>query len=149
MSNLRRYVAGFMFEDEGVWLVLKNRPEWQAGKLNGIGGHIEHGEHADKAMVREFHEETGCQTSESDWTCFAVLRGVDYEVFFFHARFDRWTMLRPRTMESEAIALIRLADVNATVCIPNLTWLIPMAKSMSVETARSFVVHESTRRLEA
>lgn len=55
------YVLGFMFnEDESkVLLVHKNRPTWQAGKLNGIGGKIEAGETPLQAMEREFMEETG------------------------------------------------------------------------------------------
>lgn len=55
-----RYVVGFLFsEDESrVLLVLKNRPAWQEGKLNGVGGKIEAGETPLQAMEREFKEET-------------------------------------------------------------------------------------------
>lgn len=55
------YVLGFMFnEDESkVLLIMKNRPAWQAGKLNGVGGKIEAGETPIQAMEREFAEETG------------------------------------------------------------------------------------------
>ncbi len=39
---MKLYVVGFMFtEDEKqVVLIEKKRPEWQAGKLNGVGGKI-------------------------------------------------------------------------------------------------------------
>jgi 8-oxo-dGTP pyrophosphatase MutT (NUDIX family) len=55
-----RYVVGFLFsQDESkVLLVWKNRPAWQNGKLNGIGGKIEAGETPLQAMEREFKEET-------------------------------------------------------------------------------------------
>jgi 8-oxo-dGTP pyrophosphatase MutT (NUDIX family) len=55
-----RYVVGFLFsEDESrVLLVWKNRPAWQDGKLNGVGGKIEAGETPLQAMEREFKEET-------------------------------------------------------------------------------------------
>lgn len=55
------YVLGIMFsEDEKkVLTIWKNRPSWQAGKLNGIGGKIEAGESPLEAMHREFIEETG------------------------------------------------------------------------------------------
>lgn len=55
-----RYVLGFMFdhEEKHVLLIWKNRPKWQAGKLNGIGGKIEAGETPLQAMEREFTEET-------------------------------------------------------------------------------------------
>lgn len=56
----RRYVLGFLFSEDGsrVLLIWKNRPAWQAGKLNGIGGKIEDGEQPLDAMKREFVEET-------------------------------------------------------------------------------------------
>ena len=55
------YVLGFMFNEaeSKVLLVWKNRPAWQAGKLNGVGGKIEAGETPVQAMNREFAEETG------------------------------------------------------------------------------------------
>jgi hypothetical protein len=55
-----RYVLGFVFSEDSsrVLLVWKNRPAWQAGKLNGIGGKIEAGETPLQAMQREFREET-------------------------------------------------------------------------------------------
>jgi hypothetical protein len=55
-----RYVVGFVFSKDlsRVLLVLKNRPAWQDGKFNGIGGKIEGDETAFEAMNREFVEET-------------------------------------------------------------------------------------------
>ncbi len=55
-----RYVVGFVFSKDlsRVLLVLKNRPAWQNGKFNGIGGKIEADETAFEAMNREFVEET-------------------------------------------------------------------------------------------
>ena len=61
------YVVGFLFNTEmtHVWLIRKNRPDWQRGKLNGIGGHIEDGETMLEAMRREFKEETGLTAAGS------------------------------------------------------------------------------------
>ncbi len=55
------YVLGFMFspDEKKVLLIWKNRPSWQAGKLNGIGGKVNPGETPLEAMEREFIEETG------------------------------------------------------------------------------------------
>ena len=43
---MKSYVLGFCFNTrlDQVVLIQKTRPEWQAGRLNGIGGHIENGE---------------------------------------------------------------------------------------------------------
>lgn len=40
---MKEYVLGFAFNRERtkIVLILKNRPDWQKGKYNGIGGKIE------------------------------------------------------------------------------------------------------------
>lgn len=60
---MARYVVGFMFTTDlsKVLLILKNKPEWQSGKLNGIGGKVEDGETFHAALAREFLEETGAR----------------------------------------------------------------------------------------
>lgn len=64
---MKRYVLGFAFAGLDVVLIQKARPSWQAGRWNGIGGHIEEGEEPVAAMVREFQEETGVATLASVW----------------------------------------------------------------------------------
>jgi 8-oxo-dGTP pyrophosphatase MutT (NUDIX family) len=46
-------VLGFVFNRDfsEVALILRNRPKWQAGHYNGIGGHIEDGENPYDAMA--------------------------------------------------------------------------------------------------
>ena len=58
---VKRYVVGFLlnYDRTQVVLIRKNRPAWQAGHLNGVGGKIEMGETPIEAMTREFEEETG------------------------------------------------------------------------------------------
>jgi 8-oxo-dGTP pyrophosphatase MutT (NUDIX family) len=62
-SNEQDYVLGFVKVKDfkvlkpKVLLMIKQRPEYQKGKLNGIGGKIEAGETPIKAMIREFGEE--------------------------------------------------------------------------------------------
>ena len=43
--NVTRYVLGFLFNPQhtSVVLVKKNRPDWQRGFYNGVGGHVEEG----------------------------------------------------------------------------------------------------------
>jgi 8-oxo-dGTP diphosphatase len=42
---MNKYVVGFLFNSDTnkVCLIKKNRPQWQKGRLNGVGGHIEDG----------------------------------------------------------------------------------------------------------
>ncbi len=78
MSKLyTNYVLGFMFSNtkQYVALIRKTHPEWQKGKLNGIGGKLMPGEKAVRAMVREFAEEAGYLTEAGQWQHFARLMG--------------------------------------------------------------------------
>lgn len=72
----KEYVVGFAIdaEDEKVVLILKQKPDWQKGKYNGVGGKIEPGETPYQAMAREFLEETGFKTSPSVWSKFGTLK---------------------------------------------------------------------------
>ena len=75
------YVLGFMFSatnENKVILIEKLKPSWQCGLLNGIGGKIEAGESPVQAMVREFQEEAGLETTSQEWTPFGVIKGVAF-----------------------------------------------------------------------
>ena len=67
------YVVGFMFNpaENAVLLLRKNRPSWQVGKLNGIGGRIEGDETPQQAMRRECMEEVGLDCDQ--WKEFCVI----------------------------------------------------------------------------
>lgn len=123
----QKYVAGFMFDYplKRVALIKKNRPEWQAGKLNAIGGHIEQGETPIQAMVREFEEETGLKTNEDLWFEFAkISENGAFDVTFFVTQ----GFLDPlRTITDEEICIVPVSDVNADKMIENLSWLVPLA----------------------
>lgn len=132
---MKTYVAGFMFRknDQEVALVLKNKPAFQVGKLNAIGGKIEEGENPIAAMTREFFEETGCATEACDWRNYAVLGGKDWKVYFYVCRSGSGRFLK--TMEEEQIAWYPVPDLNRRniagdkdrETIHNLRWLIPLA----------------------
>lgn len=136
---MTEYVAGFMFQDSRVALVLKKRPSWQAGRLNGIGGHVEPGETPAQAMVREFYEETGADTSISDWNNFVRLEGNEFVVEFFYTQGD---LSKLKSTTDEEIVAFFIKDISPENAIPNLTWLIPMAKTMESERAVKFTIKE-------
>ncbi len=79
----KEYVLGFAFDPrfKNVLLIKKNRPEWQAGLLNGIGGKMEANENFEMSMVREFKEETGIQTNEESWKQFGEIVGDGFAVY--------------------------------------------------------------------
>ena len=80
--------------------------EWQAGLLNGIGGKIEDGEAPIEALVREFAEETGVQTSAEEWS--AIVHYVhphSYEVFFTK-RFQINCMMQSHGKQNESCDIV-------------------------------------------
>lgn len=127
------YVAGFMFSEDMKTLALikKDKPKWQAGKLNGIGGKIEPSELPYYAMSREFEEETGVVTNSCDWTQFAKIRGGDdsWLVNFFVTISDK--VFDVRTVEREEVLLVSPLSLPDNV-IFNLRWLIPLAMDTDI-----------------
>lgn len=123
------YVCGFLFSPCGglVVLIEKNRPAWQAGKLNGVGGKVEPGESPGRAMAREFYEETGVLVPISAWDEFAVMNGPDFRIHFYRAMDDRWHHCRSVT--DEQIKITRVSVLPETKTVPNLRFLIPLALS--------------------
>src|SRR6185312_1913393 len=83
---MKNYVVGFAFNDNHVLLIEKKRPNWQKGLLNGLGGHIEDNEHPIDAMIREFEEECGISSNNSDWEQFAIMKGEDWICYCFRSR---------------------------------------------------------------
>jgi 8-oxo-dGTP diphosphatase len=128
-----KYVAGFLFSGDLslVALIRKNKPAWQAGRLNGIGGKIEGLETPEMAMVREFEEETGLATPVSNWTHFLTMSGEStdgqpFEVFFFACYGETDDL---KTVTDETVVLTEVAEVNPARndMVENLPWLIGLA----------------------
>jgi 8-oxo-dGTP diphosphatase len=122
MGKILRAVIGFLFDSRGnVLLIEKNHPEWQKGRLNGIGGKIEKGETPLQAMVREFREEAGAVVTS--WREFAVMTGDGYQLNLFTAREN--VELHP-TPDEGPINWYP-ADNLPPNALPNMRFLIPMA----------------------
>ena len=118
-------VCGFMFSPDrsSVALIRKNRPEFQAGKLNGIGGKIEPHEHPLRAMVREFFEETGVRTEMYDWIRFIELDSPDWKVTFYKSFGD---LSELQSMTDEKIEIINVKSLQQANTLRNLQWMIPL-----------------------
>ena len=127
-KGMIEFVAGFMFtpDKDKVALVCKNRPSWQKGSLNGIGGKVEAFDASTVAAVcREFEEEAGVKTTPEEWQHFARLEvvGLGY-VNFFRAFSDKVHKIHACT--DEEVGLYETQNLPANL-ISNLKWLIPMS----------------------
>jgi 8-oxo-dGTP diphosphatase len=142
----KNYVLGFLFsiDEEWVLLIEKTKPEWQRGKLNGIGGKIEIGERSHDAMVREFKEETSLEVKT--WDEFATLSGPFYNMFCYSSHASKELL---QSFKSPTEELVEMYDVESVTglyypTLPNLQWLIPMALSMGKgEPAASYSIYEN------
>lgn len=127
------YVVGFMFSADATKLALitKIQPLWQRGRLNGIGGKIAAGERPIEAMVREFREETGVQTTLQDWQLFCTMH-VDGIFVFCYKAFSE-LVFDCKTTEEEVVNIYPIADLPMNT-LPNIHWMLPMALKESRPT---------------
>ena len=125
----REYVLGFAFSPnlDRVCLIQKQKPEWQLGRLNGVGGKIEPTDDTPvHAMIREFKEETSVTIDNwkrviemgdnSAWSC------IVYTTVITHAQFEYGL----QTREKEEIKRVSVNELPQ-MTMDNLRWLIPMS----------------------
>lgn len=151
---MKRYVLGFLFANvrTRVLLIRKDHPNWMAGKLNGIGGKVELGETAKRAMIRECKEETGLNIQY--WNHFADLCGKEDDTnsrdwivhcFAGAAKDSRDFKIRPH--DNEPVSWFITTDVVRGIhgpIMPNLSWLMYMAIANldGIDRAISFRIYE-------
>lgn len=84
---MKHFVVGFPIlpDRTGLALILKNRPDWQRGKYNGIGGKVEWGETTAQAMDREATEEAGL--AGLPWENVCTITGTGFRLWYY-AAFD-------------------------------------------------------------
>lgn len=131
-----KYTVGFVFNDDfsKVMLIEKNRPKWQAGCLNGVGGKVEGDESFLECQIRETEEEFGVLIEDWDHMTtlsydnpndidepieIAMFRTVVTDSVFWNIHMS--TDERPRMLNTIEIMNDDFEMIN------NLRWLIPMA----------------------
>jgi len=127
-----RYVVGlhYVTKPDVVLLIRKTRPEWQNGKLNGVGGHIEIGESPIEAMRREFREEAALDILA--WRKFLVLSNEFFHITFFAHKGKRIEMPEIKSMTDEKLEWHPVRPLPDDT-IPNLRWIVPLGLEMDLE----------------
>lgn len=139
---MKRYVVGFIFSPRAgrVLLIEKRRPDWQKGRLNGVGGHIEEGETPIDAMVRETVEETGLLIEAKYWRLVCTMRHEgEYEIHFFKAFVHPDILTDARTMTDEPIGLYPASRLPRRA-ITNVRWIVPLCLDRH---AQPFIVEDA------
>lgn len=126
---MQDYVVGFPIlpDRTGLALIWKNRPAWQIGRLNGIGGKVEIAENPRKAMDREATEEAGL--AGLDWQPVCILTGGTFRVFFF-AAFDERAH-EAQSLTDEPVEFFPVSALWGLPLVPNLRVIIPLALDRS------------------
>lgn len=124
-----QYVVGFLFNTrrDAVVLIEKNKPDWQKGLINGVGGKVESDEQPFEAMRREFREEAGLDIE--DWIHFATLQGPEFEVTCYKAFTGFIRNAVSQTDEELRFEPVRHCgdpDLKGKY-VSNLPWLVQMA----------------------
>ena len=138
---MKRYTVGFIFDPAivRVALIHKNRPEWQKGRLNGVGGKIEEGETSIACIVREAREETGLSTKEDQWVFLGTIHESDVIVDFY-------AMLHAGTPEEVRTCTDELVEWYDALHLPeealsNILWLVAYARDRLLHsTTHTFLV---------
>lgn len=123
-----KFVLSFIFDSslDKVLLIHKNRPEWQKGKVNGVGGQIELNETETEAIVREVSEEAGIEIPKEHWIAVGKSQGDDWTVNLFTAVYQG-DMADARSLTDEKIEWFDVDNLPGSI-ISNLSWLVPLCR---------------------
>jgi len=149
---MTKYAVGFCFDFgwQNVLLIHKQRPEWQRGKLNGLGGHVREGESPSRAMAREFGEETRrVLKGVVRWDPVArlVRKGV-FELWVFAGKYNSPFPVSIHAQDSdggEVLQVVSMETAHLREVVPNLRYFLPMClnHSKGLDQAEFFEVRET------
>lgn len=123
----KEYTLAHIFDPSlsKVLLIHKNRPEWQAGKMNGIGGKLEVGETTFEGISREVWEETGLRIPITKWQHVIDLEAKDWVVHIFTTTYKDLSKAISKT--DEEVEVCNVSSLPSSI-VPNLAWEIPICK---------------------
>jgi len=105
------YTLGFLFDNnlEKILLIKKNRPKWQKGFLNGIGGKFENNESKVECIHREFKEETNLDINT--WDYIGIYEGSSYIVHIFFSTIDKQFLNLFESLTDEKVGIYEVNDI--------------------------------------
>ncbi len=127
MTRNQLFTVGFIFDTTRtkVLLVHKQRPAWQKGKQNGVGGKYEPDESPEACIKRETEEETTLVIDESAWAYVGTIEQDEGDVGVLATVYGG-ALSDARASGYEDIEWFSVNALPQTV-VRNLRWLIPLA----------------------
>ena len=114
METFSKYVVGIIGCTTQCLFISKQRPKWQAGRLNGVGGKVEDNEAPIETMKRECFEE--CGLFIKDWIFVGQLTdNKEYIVYYYYANILSLNGAYSKTDEQIIIVDILNLDYNLLV----------------------------------
>lgn len=142
IDKTNEFVLGFLFNIDctKVILIRKEKPYWQKGFYNGVGGKVQEGELPIEAMRREFREETGVDIFY--WKYFGYIYDFDNKISLFTSlcQTDSFVEIFVSNKTEELVAEIFLDNIKTIPIVYNLHWLIPMAREI-INSSRNMEVY--------
>lgn len=126
-TDITQYASCLLIDHDmkRALLIEKNRPDFQVGRLNIVGGHVEFGETWAQCAVREVGEEVGIELDPANIRYYCKLYNFLYRwVVHFHVAFCDIDSYEQKTDEKPVI--IDLEKIPEK-CLFNLKWIIPLA----------------------
>lgn len=141
---MKNCTLGFIFSPDfqHVLLIHKTHPEWQAGKLNGLGGKIENEETPFQGISREVLEESGLHIPPEEWRLIARMEGRDPIVDVLFTVFDG-SRNDAQSRTDECVEWFPTSSLPH-LCISNLRWLIPLCINVAQNDQTAFVIIKQT-----
>jgi ADP-ribose pyrophosphatase len=141
------YTVSLAIDSECVALVKKKKPEWQLGKFNGIGGHVENNETIERANIREFYEETAYASSKFSWKHFATFQNdvinPNIKVHFFVSNNIKLNELSKENDRGEKIELISISQIFQNLDMPLVPHLqLAMFMALNCDTHKTVIIPE-------
>jgi 8-oxo-dGTP diphosphatase len=129
-GNFMKYVLGFALtkNKNKVLMIQKNRPSFQKGLFNGIGGKIEEFDaNSLNALIREFQEETSLITKQNDWFFLDEINGKDFSIDCYYGFFEEEFLKNFKTLTDETVYLLDFENLKTQSyrnCVYNVDSLL-------------------------
>ncbi len=120
---MKSYTVGFVINKSHklVLLINKNRPAWQKGALNGLGGRLQESETPNEGIARSVNREANIETNAEQWRKIGSIENDGDVIYFLTTVYDGETA-DATTMTDEQIEWFPLKNLPST--------LVPYSKKM-------------------
>lgn len=114
----------YIDRQEQVLLILKDKPDFQKGKYNLVGGKVEPGEKPEDAAIRELMEEAGLEGEDPQ--LYGIVTGDWGKIYCYKISIDTYD-LNPGENETEPVSWHRIDELlSYENLMPNLRIMVPL-----------------------